>query len=79
MALEKPGTMAATSAPRVAKRLAWSQWRRVQRPLKPAGKAVASPFPLSAAARRFLMRIRRPRPESWDKEGSVIDAFPVPA
>src|SRR5690606_867470 len=35
---EKPGMMVATSAPRVANRLACSQWRRVQRVLKAAGK-----------------------------------------
>jgi hypothetical protein len=34
---------------------------------------------LSAAARRFLIRIRCPRPGSWDEEGSVINVFPVPA
>ncbi|MCW0416976.1 hypothetical protein NB689_002730 [Xanthomonas sacchari] len=32
MALEKPGTIVATIAPMVANRLAWIQWRRVQRP-----------------------------------------------
>ena len=39
---EKPGTMAATSAARVANRLAWAHWRRVQRPLKPAGRRRAA-------------------------------------
>src|SRR3546814_13649056 len=35
IALEKPGTMAMTSVPSIANRLACIQWRRVQRPLKP--------------------------------------------
>ena len=32
IALEKPGTMVAISTPMVVNRLAWIQWRRVQRP-----------------------------------------------
>src|SRR3546814_14138531 len=51
MALEKPGTMATTSVPSIANRLACIQWRRVQRPLKPAGSAAARPFPFREAAR----------------------------
>src|SRR3546814_3001754 len=56
MALEKPGTMAMTSVPSIANRLACIQWRRVQRPLKPAGSAAARPLPFRAAARRVRSR-----------------------
>ena len=54
----KPGTMAATSAARVANRLAWAHWRRVQRPLKPAGRRAAT-WRWSAASRRMSSRARR--------------------
>ena len=49
----KPGTMAATSTARVANRLACAHWRRVQRPLKPAGRR-ASTWRWSAASRRTV-------------------------
>src|SRR5690606_14986264 len=72
IALEKPGTMAMTRVPSMANRLAWAQWRRVQRPLKPAGSAADSPCAFRAAARRFRIRIRCPRPGSWGRVGSVM-------
>src|SRR3546814_16043924 len=79
IALEKPGTMAMTSVPSIANRLACIQWRRVQRPLKPAGNAAARPMLFRAAARRCRIRIRFPRTGTWGELGWVSKSDPRPA
>ena len=58
IAVENPGTSAATSAPIVANRLACAQWRRVQRPVKgwPAANGDADCVPLARARSRFSRR-----------------------
>ena len=68
----KPGTIAATSMPSVANRLACAHCRRDQRPLKPSERWRASTGRCRAASRNAFSRSRRSRLDCVDWTGSRI-------